>query len=1224
MTEQKKRSGSKLSVVLFMFLLCTLFQIKTVQAQSVTVNVKDIPLVEVLKAVQKQTPYTFIYNNTLINVNKRVTIIASKEEIVPFLNRLLSGTDIVFKIVEKQITLSPKEFVSDKPASAVQGASQAPKGQEITVTGKVLDNRGEPLVGATILVEGTKSGIFSNQDGSFSIKVPSESSILLFSYIGYEPYEVMVGKQRTLQITLNDQQNVLAELIVTGYQTISKDRSSGAYSKPNITIVEDRSSSTSVLQRLEGLVPGFAINLASGSQPSSTNRMMTGEGSANQYIIRGIGSVQSDRAPLYVVNGIVIDDISSLNANDVENITVLKDATASSIWGSRAANGVIVVTTKRGLQNDKIKVHYDAFLNMQGKPNYNYFPTMSSADFIKTAREIFDPLVNTWANASTFTNATSGAVLAPHERILYDQNRGVITASQADAKLDSLSSINNSAQIGDLFYRNQAVLNQTVSLSGGTKSYSFYASLSHTNNQSSTPGEKNTQFSLNFRQDLTLNSWVKLFMITDLANNTSSSKRSIAIDNRFLPYQLFKDANGKSVDLSYLTYVMTPELKRTFEDQSKINLTYSPVDEFERGNSKSDGILARVTTGVSVKILEGLKFEGTYGYIKGSNKSTMFDDESSFLVRGTLVQFTQAAVAPITIPTYNMPNTGGQFNVSNIIQRQWTVRNQFVFDKSFKDMKHQLTLLLGQEAQERFYNTSSSTVYGYDPLLMTYQNIDYKALSTTGISSPVAARNTSNRSLFSNPMFTESESLTRVSSFYATGGYTYNSKYTVNGSWRRDESNLFGTDKSAQKRPVWSMGAKWQIGKEDFITALDWINNLDLRVTYGITGNAPTPGSATSFDVLTPSTSTFAPGPGLNLSTYANRALSWERTENINIGVDFGVLKRRIHGTIDVYQRNTTDMIGQLPTNLLTGPANIVGNFGDMYNRGVELSLNTVNFVTKDFSWNTTLNLAYNVNKITKLQQVTAVSDLSRLVQQTKYYEGYPALSIFAYNWAGLDNMGDPQIFLPDGTLYKAALTSGLSVDGAKYMGSFQPVWNGALLNFFRYKNFNLSSSIIFNLGHFGRRDALQHLNGGRLTPLKVSISQGSTPALQSGNVSAEILDRWRKPGDELITDVPAYLTANTSRRNTAYYVFGSNNVYNASYIKLRDITLSYALPKSLLRVIKMDDVRFRIQVANLMLWKANKYGLDPEFQITDINYTMERRLPVGQGAVTIGVNIKF
>jgi len=1223
MTEQKKSSGSKLYVVLFMLLLCTLFQVKTVQAQSVTVNVKDIPLVEVLKTVQKQTPYTFIYNNTLIDVNKRVTITAIKEEIVPFLNRLLSGTDIVFKIVEKQITLSPKEFVSEKPAPGGQAAGKTTKDQEITVRGTILDNRGDALAGATVRLGGTQSGIFSNQDGIFEINVPSESSVLIFSYIGYIPIEVTVGKQRALKVILQDQQNVLSELIVTGYQTISKDRSSGAYSRPNAIIVEDRSSSTSVLQRLEGLVPGFAINLTQGSQPSSTNRMLTGEGSANQYIIRGIGSVQSDRAPLYVVNGIILDDISSLNANDVENITVLKDATASSIWGSRAANGVIVITTKRGMQNDKVKVSYDAFINMQGKPNYNYFPTMSSADFIKTAREVFDPLVNTWANVSTFTNSNAGTIMAPHERILYDLNRGLLSASQADAKLDSLSAISNSKQIGDLFYRPQTLMNQTVSLSGGTKSYSFYGSISHTNNQSSTPGEKNTQFSVNIRQDLTLNDRLKMFVITDLANNISSNRRSISIDNRFLPYQLFKDESGKSIDMSYLSYVITPELKKTFEDQSKVNLNYSPIDEFERGETKSDGLLARVTTGVSYKIVEGLRFEGTYGYNKGSNKTTSFDDETSFMVRSSLVNFTQAVVAPSTIPTYYLPNTGGQLSTSNTVQRQWTVRNQFVFDKAFNDMKHQLTLLFGQEAQERFYSTISSSVYGYDPLLLTYQNVDYKALATTGVSAPVAARNTSNRSILPSNMFSENESLTRVTSFYATGGYTYKSKYTVNGSWRRDESNLFGTDKSAQKRPVWSMGAKWQIGKESFITKLGWINSLDLRVSYGITGNAPTPGSATSYDVLTPTTSTFAPGPGLNISTYANRALTWERTENINIGIDYGVLNRRVSGTIDIYQRNTTDMIGQLPTNLLSGPANIVGNFGDMYNRGIELSLNTVNIITKDFSWNTTLNLAYNVNKITKLQQVTAVSDLSRLVQQTKYYEGYPALSIFAYNWAGLDNMGDPQIFLPDGTLYKASLTSGLSVDGAKYMGSFQPVWNGALLNFVRYKNFNLSSSIIFNMGHYGRRDALQHLSGGRLTPTRLSFSQGY-PSFQSGNVNAEILNRWKTPGDELTTDVPSYITTNTSRRNTAYYVFGSNNVYNASYIKMRDITLSYSLPKSVLKIIKMDDVRLRVQVANLMLWKANKFGLDPEYQITDINYTMERRLPVGQGAVTIGVNIKF
>ena len=405
---------------------------------------------------------------------------------------------------------------------------------------------------------------------------------------------------------------------------------------------------------------------------------------------------------------------------------------------------------------------------------------------------------------------------------------------------------------------------------------------------------------------------------------------------------------------------------------------------------------------------------------------------------------------------------------------------------------------------------------------------------------------------------------------------------------------------------------------------IEWLNYLALRATYGITGNAPSPGSATSFDVLTSANSTFAPGPGLRILTYANKALTWERTENLNLGIDFKFLNRRIYGSLDYYERKTTDLIGQVPVNLIAGASSIVGNFGDMDNKGIELSLSSLNISSKKFSWTTTLNLSHNVNTITKLRQITPISDLQRLVQQTKYYEGYPALSIFAYNWAGLDNLGDPQIFLPDGSKYKSASATALSIDGARSMGTFQPIWNGALLNFITFKNFSLSSSIIFNMGHVGRRDVTQELNGGRFNTNRLTFSQGSYPQLQVGNVHSDLLSRWKKQGDEFITDVPVYLTTNTNRRNIAYYYFGSNNVYNASYAKLRDITFSYGLPQSVLRKFRINEMRFRIQSSNLMLWRANTYDLDPEFQITDINYTIDRTMPVGQGAVTIGLNVKF
>jgi TonB-linked SusC/RagA family outer membrane protein len=1188
----------------------------------VTITETNAPLQRVLKKIQSMTGYDFLYDASLVEKAGNVTVSLKNVSIGVALTECLKGKSLTYTIMENTVVIRP--VVDAFPLVSVQQAGRA----VIPVRGKVVNESGEPVSGVTVSVKGSAAGTSTDANGLFEMTVPSEDAILVFTSVNMERVELSVRGRSSFDVTMQTRvvygQNVVVRSLNTGYQSLPNERSAGSFAKPNEVLVRDRANSTNILQRLDGLVPGLTVSFAQGARPSSSNRMMTGEGNSNQFIIRGIGSVQGDRAPLYVVNGIILDDISALNANDVEDVTLLKDATAASIWGSRAANGVVVITTKKGTARQKLRVQYDAFYNMMGMPDNNYYPRMNSGEFIRTAEQVFDPVTFPWATVSLFGNTNSGSSVSPHEMIQYNRFRGLISQQRAQQQLDSLSSIDNDGQITDNFYRNQSLFNSTLSISGGGNVHTFYGSFSYTGNQSSVPGEKNNTYTMNMRNDFTVSSRIKFFIVTDLSRTDMSKSRLVSVDNRFVPYQLFKDpATGNPAEMSYLSFMVTDSVRRAFESQSRLDLSYRPLDEIDRGLTEFGSLQARITGGASLKLLRGLRFEGTYGYGYTSSSTSNFDAENSFPVRSTLVSFTQAPVAPSTVPTYYLPRNGGQYSTNEQLSRNWTVRNQLVLDTSFASRKHQLTVLFGQEAQERFGRGTYNTVLGYDPLLLTYQNVDLFTLDVTGLTNPVAARNTGNRSLYTQPVFTQNQNMTRISSYYSNAGYTFLRRYSLNASWRIDESNLFGVDKSAQRKPVWSIGAKWNLLEEKFLNQYTGISVLALRMTYGITGNAPSPGSATSKDVLTVRSSSFAPGPGLSVATYANKALTWERTENYNLGIDFGFLGRRITGTVDLYHRNTTDLIGQVPVNFLSGTSSIIGNFGDMNNRGVELSLNTLNIVNKDFSWNTVLNLSYNKNTITRLQQTSPITDLSRLVQQTKYYEGYPALSIFAYNWAGLDELGDPQILLNDGSKYKAASTNNIPLESARFMGTFQPPWNGGLLNFIRYRNFNISSSIIFNLGHYGRRDVNDKFSG-RLTPNRVSFSHGGSPELQTGNFHSDLLKRWMKPGDELVTDIPSYLTTNTNRRNTAYYVFGSQNVYNASFIKLRDITISMGLPSGVSRKIGAEEVRFRVQLANIMIWKANDLGIDPEFQVTDINYTLGRVLPVGQGAITLGLNVRF
>ncbi|RZM15422.1 MAG: TonB-dependent receptor [Pedobacter sp.] len=388
---------------------------------------------------------------------------------------------------------------------------------------------------------------------------------------------------------------------------------------------------------------------------------------------------------------------------------------------------------------------------------------------------------------------------------------------------------------------------------------------------------------------------------------------------------------------------------------------------------------------------------------------------------------------------------------------------------------------------------------------------------------------------------------------------------------------------------------------------------LALRATYGLTGNAPAPGTVASQDILNAQTSGFLQGgSGLQILTPANRQLTWESTKTTNLGLDFAVLQSRINGSIDLYYKKTTDLLGNVPTNSFTGYSTIVGNLGDLENKGIELSLNSVNIRTNSFRWSTSINMAYNKNKLTRLSLNAPVTTGAGRVNQ-QYVEGFPAFAVFAYDFAGLDALGDPRIALADGTVTKALNAAG--VGDVKYMGTYQPVWSGGISNVFTYKQFSLSANAVLNLGHVIRRDVNRYFTG-RLTH--------TTNTFTTGNVHEDFASRWRQQGDELNTNIPSFVSntaLSDSRRNLNYYILGDDNVVSASYIKMRDITLAYSLPNLITSKLGVQQVTLRAQLSNVMLWKANDFDIDPEFQNAPFGI---RTMLLNQGTVSFGLNVKF
>jgi TonB-linked SusC/RagA family outer membrane protein len=1175
----------KLTIVL---LTAFLIQVQAAGlAQSVTANLQKEPLRNVFKIVEKQTGVTVFYNDEYIKNTNPVTIDARQMPLADFLTAILKPEKLTFEMKQGNVVVMREKEVK---------FSGSPS-QKIMVSGKVTDNNKNPLRGTTIRVKGSQNSVMSDEKGLFKLEA-EKGEVLVITFVGFNEMEVKITDAQTITVVLTPAEQVLelAEVVSTGYQKITRERNTGSVAKVDMVTVATRSGSTNILQRLDGLAPGLVVNNAPGGEP---------------LLIRGLTSLNSIRSPLIVVDGVELpsdntsDDsrnnvfntsnpISNINPQDVEDITILRDASAASIWGAKAANGVIVITTKKGKAGQKLRVEYDGYYNFQGRPDRAYVPKLNSREFIAVAKEIFPQYApyNDWSSVQTITP------VPPHLQIQYDQYRGLITPQQADKSLDSLASLDNRGEIADIFYRKAATTNHTVSLSGGGNLYNFYGSVSYTGIQSSTPGEKNNTYKLNLRHDFNLSKRLQLSLITDLTNTVASAANLgngiTAPDVSFVPYQRFRDNAGNPLAVNFLGNY-SDSLRLDYAARSQVNLDYIPIDEINRAHANSNLIAGRVVGSARLQILKGLRFEGTYGYQTFSRNNRLIQDQESYVVRDQLVKFTQSP-GSTSNPTYWLPKDGGMLTVNNASQKNWTVRNQLVFDRSWNP--HQLTVLFGQEATSITPLTSSATYYGWDDQLQVGRPVNIDTLMK-GITGTIPG---GTRVLATNNVGGGEGAVARTTSYYSTLGYMYDRRYALNASWRIDQSNLFGLAKSAQNKPVYSVGGKWLLNNEAFMKSLDWVNRLNVRFTYGITGNAPRPAQAASFDILQAAANVnYVNGVGLTVATPGNDKLTWEGTRIYNTGLDFTFFKSRFGGSIDFYVKKTTDLIGPLMTAPLTGYATVIGNYGDLENKGIEFSLNSININQQNFGWTTVLNVAYNKNKITRMATASAITTGTDMINST-FAEGKPAYALFEFLYGGLNASGDPQIIQADGKLLSEK--NGSKPEDVHLAGTSQPIWTGGLFNTFSYKGFQLGVNISFNLGHVLFRD----------------FNRVWSEPLYQNNIQPEFVNRWKVPGDENKTNIPryAYNSSIANARNDFYYEYSNLNSFNASYAKIREITLSYSLARGFIQRMGAEGLTFRAQVSNLMLWKKNNLGIDPEFQSPD-GY---RYIRTGQGTITVGAHL--
>lgn len=1021
----------------------------------------------------------------------------------------------------------------------------------VTISGVVTDDRGETLIGATISVKETKKGTVTDIDGHFTLDVRAGDTLVV-SYIGMKTREVKVerGKKEYL-IQLETDTAMLDEVMVTGYQTLSKERSTGAFS--NI------SSEQLQLKRMDGL-----------------SSML--EGQVAGYVggrVRGITTMNAVANPMVVIDGFPVENTTldrigrtsesmpDLNPEDIESVTVLKDAAAASIYGARAANGVIVITTKRAKEG-KAEVSFSSTLTLHPYSLYKENRT-NAADVIAMEREWAASALSTPQDAAAQAAdlRENGSYPSLGVNTLLDMYTGKISMEEGNRILDRLASTgyryyDQAEKYGkrNSFYQQY---NLRVGKTTGRNSFSF--STTYWDNKYEDISHADRKLGINVNNSLNLTDQIRFDtgIYLKYGRDESGTYNLLSPGFAFKPYDSLVNEDGSH-------FVAPSQIDKSRRDQIDEYGLYSeelvPMDELNYGHNKSKMFETRAFAKLNVDLASWLSYNTMFQYETNNSDLQLLKEKQSNYMRTRINDFT-GENPYIGGLEYNLPN-GDSFYTLRNSKRSYDFRQQLNIDQTFNE-NHNLVWILGQELRHALINFDENTVYGYDPSLMTWQNFNVKDLAY--FSGLLGAAQ-----LDQNSIASSRELLNRFVSFYSNASYTYADKYVISASIRWDRSNLWGTNSKYQNKPLWSVGGSWNLNKEDFFR-VDGVDMLKLRASYGIGGNIGR--NTAPYLVASYYPSNLVDGMAGSVQSPPNKDIRWEKTTTFNAGADFAVLNHRLSGSIEYYHKNSVDLLAAIngsPTQGF-GYATLMTNNGEMLNHGVELTLNGEVLSKPDFSWDISLLYSYNQNKVTHISVEPSLWD-SRINMPTSYpMVGKPLHGIYAYKWAGLNDKGDPQVYDAEGNI-----TDGPTRDykALAYCGTTIPVHNASLTNVLRYRDFEFSALLILNAGHKLRASNIPSINmaNGRISTTAKSI-----------------VDRWQQTGDT--TDVPRLLfsndTENYNTHRSELFRYSDLFVYNASNIHLRNLSFAYRVPTEWCKKVYLSSARLQFNVENVATFAFNR-----------------------------------
>lgn len=1058
------------------------------QSERISVKADQMPLTRLLKLIEKKSNYRFVYRNDLIPAHIRVTIDLKEEPAEEALRHILQGTGLTYKPL------------TDGLIAIVPGAQAAIP--DIIVSGQVTDISGHALPGVSIRIAGVNKGATTGTDGQFRMMAPPTGT-LVCSFIGYEEQKVAISNRSTLNIVLKDDARGLNEVVVVAYGVQTKGSLTGSAVMVNSALY-DKAPRSSFQESLQGNVPGLQSTNGSG-QP----------GSVPSIRIRGIGSITAGSTPLYVVDGVpvVTDDLTDFNVNslaginsaDIASISVLKDAAAASIYGSRAANGVILITTKTGRPGrTRISVSAQQGVNTLTIPKGNY--PLNTHEMIELLRE-------------GWYNKNDGSGEAGFIREL--QARGIDTTVNTNWM--------------NLLTRSGSYTQANLSAAGGTDKTRFYVSGGYYDSKSALRGVDYQRMTgkLNLSNQATdrLSFNVNLSLAYQKANAVgdvgllANPVRSFA---RIQPWLRVYNPDG-SYDFSY-------------------NTSFNPV-----------AVLNEVTRTGAI-----------YGLLAGAGAKYVIIDGLSLESKISL-DLNYARSNSFYPPNFgDGRNTNGRAYVNNNLWNNWVSTSILRYQRRWG--QHGINTFAGFEAQRTRNTGNNASATNFLP-----GKSELADASRPEFISSVNAAN----------------SLTGV---FLNAGYDYQQKYYLSGSIRRDASSRFGAQKTGAN--FWSVGVAWNIYKEGFMHDIPGINELKLRASYGSNGNQAIDNYA-SLSLYNPAND-YDGKPGYVLGQYPNPYLTWEQNKPFNAGIDFSVLKNRISGTVEYYNRVTSRLLLNVPVSSTNGITTVFRNNGEMRNSGWEVSLSSRNVLParpESFSWRTDFNFSTLKNTITRLDN--PMTSIYKREVGGDFYQFY------LVGYAGADPQTGEALWYTNAD--KTATTKVYGEAQRFNQGSALPKFYGGITNHFSYKGFELSFQFFYNWGN------KVYDNWGSFTE-----SDGSGGFGASSKLSRRIYEnRWQHPGD--ITNIPKVVFGGTQTglSNQA----SSRFLYDGSFIRLRDLLLAYNLPQLWLSKAGLTEARVYFRGNNLWMYvKDRQLTMDPEVPVTG---DYDQRPPIFK-TFLVGVDVNF